>query len=126
MGPGAAPRSACGACAGVTRWAATAWIPFRTRNFMERRVLIAVILSFLVLYGYQALFIPPPPAPASQAPAAQQPAAAPGAQPPAAAAPAAPGTTSPPAALTPAAPAPAATISETAERTIVVETATVE
>src|SRR5260370_27055877 len=29
---------------------------------MERRVLIAVLLSFLVLYGYQALF-PPPPAP---------------------------------------------------------------
>ena len=29
---------------------------------MERRVLIAVFLSFLVLYGYQALFVPPPPA----------------------------------------------------------------
>jgi YidC/Oxa1 family membrane protein insertase len=29
---------------------------------MERRVLIAVLLSFLVLYGYQVLF-PPPPAP---------------------------------------------------------------
>src|SRR6266540_1231729 len=27
---------------------------------MERRVLIAVLLSFLVLYGYQALFSPPP------------------------------------------------------------------
>jgi YidC/Oxa1 family membrane protein insertase len=27
---------------------------------MERRVLLAVILSFLVLYGYQALFPPPP------------------------------------------------------------------
>jgi hypothetical protein len=27
---------------------------------MERRVLIAVLLSFLVLYGYQALFPPPP------------------------------------------------------------------
>ncbi len=27
---------------------------------MERRVLIAVLLSFLVLYGYQALFAPPP------------------------------------------------------------------
>ncbi|MEQ1572969.1 MAG: membrane protein insertase YidC [Vicinamibacterales bacterium] len=32
---------------------------------MERRVLIAVFLSFLVLYGYQALFVPPVP-PASQ------------------------------------------------------------
>ena len=28
---------------------------------MERRVFIAVFLSFLVLYGYQALFVPPPP-----------------------------------------------------------------
>ena len=33
---------------------------------MERRVLLAVILSLVVLYGYQALF-PPPPEPA-QAP----------------------------------------------------------
>ena len=30
---------------------------------MERRVLLAVFLSFLVLYGYQALFVPPAPAP---------------------------------------------------------------
>ena len=28
---------------------------------MERRVLLAVFLSFLVLYGYQALFVPPAP-----------------------------------------------------------------
>lgn len=28
---------------------------------MEKRVLLAVILSFIVLYGYQALFPPPPP-----------------------------------------------------------------
>src|SRR6476646_4063529 len=27
---------------------------------MERRVLLAVVLSFVVLYGYQALFPPPP------------------------------------------------------------------
>ena len=32
---------------------------------MERRVLIAVLLSFLVLYGYQAMF-PPPPEPKPQ------------------------------------------------------------
>src|SRR6185295_14371412 len=35
---------------------------------MERRVLLAIFLSFLVLYGYQALFVKPvpkPPAPAS-------------------------------------------------------------
>ena len=30
---------------------------------MERRVLLAVFLSFLVLYLYQALFVPPPPPP---------------------------------------------------------------
>src|SRR5262245_49976852 len=30
---------------------------------MEKRVLIAILLSFLVLYGYQALFAPPPPDP---------------------------------------------------------------
>ena len=29
---------------------------------MERRVLLAVLLSFLVLYGYQAMFPSPPPA----------------------------------------------------------------
>jgi hypothetical protein len=28
---------------------------------MERRVFIAVLLSFAVLYGYQALFVPPAP-----------------------------------------------------------------
>src|SRR5262245_63965296 len=33
---------------------------------MERRVLLAVILSFLVLYAYQALFPPPPDQPAQQ------------------------------------------------------------
>jgi YidC/Oxa1 family membrane protein insertase len=33
---------------------------------MERRVLIAVLLSFLVLYGYQVMFPPPPPEPAKQ------------------------------------------------------------
>jgi YidC/Oxa1 family membrane protein insertase len=36
---------------------------------MEKRVLLAVILSFLVLYGYQAMF--PPPKPPAPAPAAQ-------------------------------------------------------
>jgi hypothetical protein len=33
---------------------------------MEKRVLIAVLLSFLVLYGYQAMF--PPPADETQKP----------------------------------------------------------
>lgn len=40
---------------------------------MEKRVLLAVILSFLVLYGYQAMFPPPQPAP-GDAPAAGAPA----------------------------------------------------
>ena len=35
---------------------------------MERRVLVAVFLSFLVLYGYQTLFVPPP-SPGTSAPA---------------------------------------------------------
>jgi YidC/Oxa1 family membrane protein insertase len=90
---------------------------------MERRVLVAVILSFLVLYGYQALFVPPPP-PASQA---GQQTPAPGGSPssPAPDVPQAP----PASAAAPppptAAPAPA-TVTDSAERTVVVETATVE
>ena len=46
---------------------------------MEKRVLLAVVLSFIVLYGYQALFSPPPrpkpqatPPPSSAAPAKPQ------------------------------------------------------
>ena len=55
---------------------------------MEKRVLLAIVLSFVVLYGYQAMFPPPEPikpAPAAQtpaAPAAGAPAATPGAAPP--------------------------------------------
>ena len=33
---------------------------------MEKRVLLAVALSFVVLYGYQAMFPPPKPAPAAR------------------------------------------------------------
>ncbi len=84
---------------------------------MERRVLIAVFLSFLVLYAYQAVFVPatPPQPPGAAQPAAQQPAAA---SPPAAAV--------TPAAAEPAAlPAPVAVVGGAAEREIVVDTATV-
>jgi YidC/Oxa1 family membrane protein insertase len=79
---------------------------------MERRVLIAVFLSFLVLYAYQALFVPaPPPASTPSAPA----------EPPAAVS--EPATEAPPAA--PAAePAPLAVVGDAAEREIVVDTAT--
>jgi YidC/Oxa1 family membrane protein insertase len=41
--------------------------------FMERRVLIAVFLSFLVLYAYQAYFVPPQPATTSDSATASQP-----------------------------------------------------
>jgi YidC/Oxa1 family membrane protein insertase len=87
---------------------------------MERRVLIAVFLSFLVLYGYQALFVPPP-APPTQT------AAPPGANP------QAPGTATapvaPPAAAAPPvadAPAAAVVVGDASEREIVVDTSTVE
>ncbi len=83
---------------------------------MERRVLIAVILSFLVLYGYQALFVPPPPTQSSQGTATQPAAPPPAAQP-----------EPPPAAVAPAAaePAPASVIGDATERPIRLETATV-
>src|SRR5687768_16139665 len=83
---------------------------------MERRVLIAVFLSFLVLYGYQSLFVPTPPEQTGStptAPAAQQPAAV--SQPAAAA----------PAGAAPAEAAPAAVVGDVAAREIVVDTATV-
>ena len=44
---------------------------------MEKRVLLAVVLSFVVLYGYQALFPPPKPQPAARPPQPAAPAATP-------------------------------------------------
>jgi len=87
---------------------------------MERRVLVAVILSFLVLYGYQALFVPPPPpssTPEGQpaTPAAQ----APSPPPPPAPAPVPDTVTAAPTVTVPT------VIGENAEREIVVDTATV-
>jgi len=83
---------------------------------MERRVFIAVILSFVVLYGYQALFPPPEPTNAPK-PAAQSAAA------PAASAPAPAPVAASPEASTPAVAAPAARVGESVGREIVVETA---
>jgi YidC/Oxa1 family membrane protein insertase len=98
---------------------------------MEKRVLLAVFLSFLVLYGYQALFPAPKPQPTGRAQATKPSASEPTA--------ARPGT--PPATTTAATPpqpstagtalteqtehAPAAVVTEAAERTITVDTAAV-
>jgi YidC/Oxa1 family membrane protein insertase len=84
---------------------------------MERRVFLAILLSFAVFYGYQTLFVPPPPPGqvAGTAPPAASPAPAP-ATPADAAAPAA----------APSPADPAAVISEAAEREVIVETATVQ
>jgi YidC/Oxa1 family membrane protein insertase len=84
---------------------------------MERRVLLAVVLSFLVLYAYQALFVPSPrPSQQIQQPASNEPV-----PPPAASSP--PATTAPP---EPDVPEPNALTTEASERQIVVETATVQ
>src|SRR3954462_2580801 len=83
---------------------------------MERRVLLAVILSMAVLYAYQA-FVAPPPQPAK---AGQQQS---GAKPdPAAAAPS-PAPVAPP---LDGSPAPRAVLSDTREHETVVQTADVE
>lgn len=96
---------------------------------MERRVFIAIILSFLVLYAYQAFFVPTP-APSPAAKSSTTPAAPQGAP-----SPAAPGngalatSQAQPAAAGPAAvtaPAPQALVSEPAEREITVDTVTVQ
>ena len=42
-------------------------------TLMEKRVLVAVVLSFLVLYIYQAFLAPPPPKPVAEAAAVTQP-----------------------------------------------------
>ena len=85
---------------------------------MERRILIAVFLSFLVLYVYQALFIPPSPPPdqpPSPSSAASAPSTAPQALPEAVSA--APETAAPEAV--------AAVVGESAPREIVVDAPTV-
>jgi len=87
---------------------------------MERRVLVAVFLSFLVLYAYQAFFVPASPPTQTQA----QPApAAPAVEPSGAAQPPPAQTAAPTSAP---APQPAVVLGDAGEREIVVETATVE
>src|SRR5687767_13443848 len=86
---------------------------------MERRVLIAVFLSFLVLYGYQALFVPPPQPPPEAPAGAETPA---GSQPVAAAPPPAPAAAPPAPELPPV----AVVVGDSAEREIIVDTATAQ
>jgi len=84
---------------------------------MEKRVLLAVTLSFVVLFLYQSLVIrkqPPTPVPQTQRPSAPAPAAQPGVTP----APAQQGE----APALPVVAAPAALVGDAAERDIVVET----
>jgi YidC/Oxa1 family membrane protein insertase len=91
---------------------------------MEKRVLLAVFLSFLVLYAYQAILPPPPPRPVTPTPgAAEQPptvTAAPGSEAPAET----PADTAAPAPAA-APPAAAAVVGEESERVITIDTATV-
>jgi YidC/Oxa1 family membrane protein insertase len=90
---------------------------------LERRVLVAFVLSFLVIYGYQYYFARPKPKPAAAGTAATASSGAGSAQAPAATAPA--GTTTPPVGSQPAASSePAATplVAETSARDIHIET----
>ena len=81
---------------------------------MEKRVLLAVILSFIVLYGYQALFPPPPPQPRPTTTTTATPATAP-----------TPATPPAPAAVEPSA-APEPVVHDERERDIVFENAQVQ
>src|SRR5262249_205000 len=93
---------------------------------MERRVLLAIFLAFLVLYTWQALFVKPVPKPVTgTAPTTStSTAATPGAGTSADKSPV-PAEPAPPAAAKPAAPLAPAVVSETTERDVRVETADV-
>ena len=85
---------------------------------MERRIFLAIILAAVVMYGWQAFFMPPPPPPRSNASQAQAPAKASATPAPAAQAPSAQSETKPSAA------APVQAVKgEQTEREIVVDTA---
>jgi YidC/Oxa1 family membrane protein insertase len=87
---------------------------------MERRVFLAILLSFVVFYGYQTLFLPPPPEPRPVSETAKPESTLP--------TPAAVAAGAVSAVAVPASgePEPAAVISEGSEREVVVETATVQ
>jgi YidC/Oxa1 family membrane protein insertase len=90
---------------------------------MERRVFIAIVLSFLVLYLYQAYFVPPAP-PAAKPVASTEPAPSAAGAAGAAKAPA-PAQAASPAPVT-AGPQPRALVTESTEREITVDTAAVQ
>src|SRR6476646_10198760 len=92
-------------------------------QLMERRVFIAIVLSFLVLYFYQAYFAPPPPAAPKPAASTSAPAA-----PAQASSTSSTGTPPPPTgestpAVSNGSREPQAVVSDTAEREVTVETA---
>src|SRR5436190_5172903 len=89
---------------------------------MERRVFIAIGLSFLVLYMYQAYFAPPSPPPAKATTSTTAPAqtAQTGSNT------GKPATTPPEVTAAPAAPEPQAVVGESSEHQIVVDTAKVQ
>jgi len=90
---------------------------------MEQRVLLAIVLSFVVLYGYQAIY--PPPEPAKPAPAAQAPAAPQGVTPGGAAASATPGATAADTTPVEQAALPAPVVGDTVERDVTFENGSV-
>jgi YidC/Oxa1 family membrane protein insertase len=90
---------------------------------MEKRVILAVVLSFVVLYVYQAMFAPPPPKPKAAQTELARGAAAPAGSPGGAATPALAAAAGSPAAD--AAPAAAVEVADTEARDIVIETGTV-
>jgi YidC/Oxa1 family membrane protein insertase len=93
---------------------------------MERRVLLAISLSFLVLFVYQSYFAPQPKPAATPVTAPATPSEG-GKEPPAAsAASATPAAVAPPATPAPASPPVAVEEGESAERDITVDTATVQ
>ncbi|MEO6212709.1 MAG: membrane protein insertase YidC, partial [Vicinamibacterales bacterium] len=85
---------------------------------MEKRVLLAVVLSFIVLYGYQAMFPPPKPGAAA---VQSQPSVAPQPGPTAAPSPEGRQAEAPVTPPAPTQPAAALLVADTAERDIVVE-----
>jgi len=89
---------------------------------MERRLLIAIFLCFIVLYSYNTFLAPPPPKPpATSSAKTPAPASTPSTQ-----AQASPSAAQPVATPAPAGPTVATVVGETAERQLVVETQTVE